>query len=254
MPHTTTSHAAFEGIRSLAGSEQARCHACAFKIRCLPAELTGDALDEFEGSVVRQTRPVKAGQVLVRQGEPMHTLFALRVGSLKAVIRTPDGADQIIGFRFPGSVVGLAELEGQVWERTLVALEDAWVCRIPTAAIDATLRRQLLKLMSERLRREYNYHFALAFKSSAEKLALFLLDMSETRRQWHFTAERFTLPMNNLELANYLGMRHESLSRTFAKLERWGLLEKSGKHVHLRSVAELEKLAGRMPIRRTAAA
>lgn len=211
----------------------ATCSTCFFKLHCLPAELEGESLASFERVVLRQSRPIKTGQVLVRQGDAMHALFALRVGSLKAVINATDGAERVVGFRFPGAVIGLAEPEQQSWARTFVALEDTWVCRIPGNALNDGVRRQLVRLMSERLRQEYEYHLALAFKSSAEKVASFLLEIGESCQRRNLSAWRFTLPMNHADIASYLGMRHESLSRTFTELQRQGLLEKAGKRLHI---------------------
>lgn len=220
----------------------ASCHACLFKPHCLPAELDGDHLASFERAVWRQPRPLKPGQVLVRQGDPMHSLYALRVGSFKAVINGADGAERVVGFRFPGAVIGLAEPEQQSWARTFTALEDTWVCRIPLNTLNDALRRQLVKLMSERLRQEYNYHLALAFKSSAEKLASFLLDISESCRRRNLAPQRFNLPMHYTDVASYLGMRHESVCRTLGELQRRGLLQKRGKHIHIHDLNALQAL------------
>lgn len=220
----------------------ADCGTCFFKPHCLPCELEGDALETFERFVTRHGKPVKAGQILVRQGEPMHALYALRVGSLKAVMDTADGVERVVGFRFPGAVIGLAEPEHQNWGRTLVALEDTWLCRIPVNALSDAVRRQLVHLMSDRLRREYQYHLALPLKSGAERVASFLLGISDICRQRNLCAQRFSLPMKNADIASYLGMRHESLSRTLAKLQRQGFIDRDGKRIHIPDLAALRTI------------
>ncbi len=219
--------------RAAGTPEKASCHACRFKPECLPAELDGEPLNAFERNVLRQSRPVKAGQVLVRQGEEMHALYALRVGALKAVITTADGTERVIGFRFPGAIIGLAEPEQTQWARTFVALEDAWLCRIPMDAVTEHLRRQLVKLMSHQLRQEYNYHLNLAFKSTAEKVGAFLLELSDTWHRRQLAAQRFTLPMHYTDMASYLGMRHESVCRTLGSLEQQGLVTREGRRIHI---------------------
>lgn len=222
--------------------QQANCHACVFKAQCLPAELDGEELADFERAVLHPPRPVKAGQVLVRKGDAVHALFALRVGSLKAVINAADGAERVVGFRYPGAVIGLAESGHKVWARTFVTLESAWICRIPIDALNHTLRRQLVHLMSACLRREYDHHLTLAFHTNAQKVASFLLEISEYRQRRHLAAQRFTLPMSNLDIASYLGMRHESLSRTFGTLHSRGLFYKSGKRIHIPDLEALRAL------------
>lgn len=220
--------------------EQADCHVCFFKPHCLPAELDGEPLAHFERSVWRQRRPLRAGQVLVRQGDTMDSLYALRVGSVKAYIDEASGMERVVGFRFPGAILGLAEPEQERWLRTFVALEDTWVCRIPLHSLDDTLRRQLVRLMSRCLRQEYDSHLTLAFKSGTRKVASFLLEISANFSARGLSARRFHLPMNYMDVASYLGMRHESVSRTLSKLQESGLLEKNGKYIHLKDFEGLQ--------------
>lgn len=209
------------------------CGTCIFKSHCLPAELQGERLSQFERSVWHMHRPLRTGRVLVHQGEAMDSLYALRVGSLKAVINEIHGAEHVVGFRFPGTLIGLAEPEQSQWARTFVALEDTWLCRIPLGSIDDPLRRQLIRLVSERLRQEYEYHLTLAFKSGARKLAAFFMELSDNFCARGLSAHRFHLPMSYIDIASYLGMRHESVSRTLAKLQEAGLIEKRGKFIQI---------------------
>jgi len=239
----TQNPGAHEGTVTRPASHPA-CGMCFFKPHCLPAELDGDDLASFERAISRQPRPVRAGQVMVRQGNAMHALYALRVGSLKAIINSADGNERVVGFRFPGAVIGLAEPEHTAWARTFVALEDTWLCRIPVETLDDPVRRQLVKLMSERLRREYDYHLALAFKTSAEKLVSFLLEISENCQRRHLAAQRFNLPMHYTDVASYLGMRHESVCRTLGELQRRGLVEREGKRIHIPSLGALRSSCG----------
>lgn len=223
-------------------ASHADCTACIFKPRCLPAELSGEPLGHFQRSVLRQTRPLKAGQVLAHQGDAMDALYFLRVGALKAVINEANGDEHVVGFRFPGTVIGLAEPEAQRWARSFLALEDTWLCRIPLASIEDVLHRQLVRLMSERLRQEYAYHLTLAFKSGARKLAAFFMEISDSFHARGLSAQRFHLPMSYIDVASYLGMRHESVSRTLAKLQESGLLTKQGRFIQIPDLERFRQL------------
>lgn len=105
---------------------------------CLPAKLEGNALAAFEREISRALQPVKAGEALVRRGDAMHALYALHVGVLNANAQHADaeGTEQVVGFRFPGRVIGLAKTSLDRWVCTIVALEDSWVCRIPMRLLD----------------------------------------------------------------------------------------------------------------------
>ena len=218
------------------------CHSCAFKPRCLPAELEDQALENFERAVSRSTRPLKKGEVLVRQDDILHTLHALRVGSLKAAIQTPDGSERVVAFRFPGQVIGLAEAGVERWARTIVALEDSWLCRIPVEILDDdSLQAQLVTLISDHLRHEYECHLALASKTATGRLVTFLLDISENQRRRGLAPDRFTLPMSLIDIASYLGMRHESVCRALSDLQHRGLIDHQGKRF---VIPNLEALKG----------
>lgn len=224
--------------------ERSACGACLFKPHCLPAGLDGHALAGFERAVERWRRPLAAGQVLVRQGDAKNALYALRIGALKAVIDSADGNERVLAFYFPGAVIGLPEPDLDAWARTLIALEDTWICRIPLHSLDDVVFRQLVKLMSQSLRHEYQFHLTLTSRTGADKLALFLLEISESRRRRHLSDHRFQLPMSYMDVASYLGMRHESLSRSLAELQRRGLLTHDRRLVHIRDLRALQSFVG----------
>ncbi|MDA3919110.1 MAG: helix-turn-helix domain-containing protein [Salinisphaera sp.] len=210
----------------------ADCYNCLFKPHCLPAEIDGERLTRFARGVLRSRRPVKAGDVLVRQGDAMNALYTLRAGSLKAVFDEANGYERVLGFRFPGAVIGLAEPGNAVWTRTFIALEDTWLCHIPLPVIgDDALQRQLIRLVSERLRSEYETHLMLAVNDGSRKVMTFIVEMSARFAERGLSAHRFHLPMHYMDIASYLGMRHESVSRTLTKLQDRGLLHRKGRHI-----------------------
>lgn len=219
-----------------------KCGACIFKPGCLPADLEGTRLSSFEHQIWRYSRPVKAGQILVHQGDVIDSLYALRVGSLKAYIDEADGTERVMAFRFPGAIIGLAEPYQKQWSRSFAALEDSWLCRIPLNAINDALQRQLIRLMSDCLRREYESHLTLALNSGSRRVISFLLELSAIFRALGQSPVHLRLPMIYLDTASYLGMRHESLSRTLSQLQRQGLIRKSGKEIHIDDLPGLERL------------
>lgn len=219
-----------------------KCRACIFKPDCLPADLEGTRLSSFEHQIWRYSRPVKAGQILVHQGDVIDSLYALRVGSLKAYIDEADGTERVMAFRFPGAIIGLAEPYQKQWARSFAALEDSWLCRIPLNAMNDALQRQLIRLMSDCLRREYESHLTLAMNSGSRRVISFLLELSAIFKALGQSPVHLRLPMTYLDAASHLGMRHESLSRTLSQLQKQGLIRKSGKEIYIDDLPGLNRL------------
>lgn len=221
-----------------------QCGTCTFKLRCLPALLGGEDLGTFERAVSRQRRPLHAGEVLARQGDTVQALYTLRVGALKAVIQTPDGNERVAGFRFPGTVIGLAEPELSYWARTFIALEDSWICRIPLTSVASDgVRRQLVSLISQRLRREYDWRLTLASMTVVGRLASFFLALSEYQQERGLAADHFTLPMTYSDIASYLGVRHESVCRNLTELSRRRVIEHQGRRFVIPNLDALRRIS-----------
>lgn len=219
-----------------------QCVVCVFRSHCLPADLADADLARFELQVRRQSRPIRAGQIVVRQGDAIESMYAIRAGALKANVNEADGTERVLAFRFPGSIVGLAEPYQAHWSHSFVALEDSWLCAIPLHSINDALRRQLIRLMSDCLRSEYQSHLALAVNSGARKVAWFLLELSALFASLGRSPTDLRLPMHYMDMASYLGMRHESVSRTLAQLQKAGVIHKRGKTLGLVDIEALRRV------------
>ena len=221
-------------------AEHGGCLDCSHKPYCLPADLQGESLRAFDAVVWRQPYPVRPGQVLVREGEAVRSLYYLRVGMLKSVIVDADGCEQVTGIRYPGTVIGLAESDYRRWTRTFVALEETWVCRIPLQALGEPLRPQLIRLMGERLRREREYRHLRSLRSGPRKLIAFLLELSRHAAEQGRPADTLRLPMGYRDLASYLNMNPGAVAAGLRQLQELGLVHKRGKLMHIRSMDALE--------------
>jgi len=222
---------------------QTNCRRCPFKPGCIPRDLEGEQLAQFEQQVVHMHQPLKANRALISQGDRMDALYALRVGSMKAIINEADGSEHVMGFRFPGAAIGLAEPEQERWSRTFIALEDSWLCRIPFTIVGDETRRQLIRLMSAHLRHEYASHLSMLEKNAEHRIAQFLIEISNNFSARGYSAAKFHLPMSYLDIANYLGLRNESLSRSMRKLQKNGLLDKTGRFIHILDLEAIHELA-----------
>lgn len=224
-------------------ASRSHCTSCIFRTRCLPADLSDAELARFEFKI-GQPYLIRAGHSVVRQGDTQHLMYAVRAGSLKAIAHDVDGTERILAFRFPGTIACMADFYEANWAHafTFVTLENSWLCPIPLHSIDETLRPQLINLMSDRLRREYQSHLVLATYSGPRKVAWFLLELSTWLPLLGRSATDIHLPMSYMDMASYLGMRHESLSRTLTQLQKSGVIYKSGKVLRIMDFEALDQI------------
>lgn len=225
---------------------EARCPACGARELCFPAELEREVQALSGGS-----RRIERREALYHAGEPFNVLYVVRVGTLKTVILAEDGRDQITGYHMSGDIVGLCDLGRGVHTTEAIALEDSEVCSLPFDHLDEFTRRApslvpvLFGLMARDLYRNQNLILLLGSMSAEERLACYLLDLSQRHRDRGFSASEFVLRMTREEIASFLGLKLETVSRIFSRLQGEGLLQVQGRAVKLLDTAALRELAGR---------
>lgn len=221
------------------------CSECGLREICLPQGL--DGLDRAElDQCIRRRRPLGRREMLYVDGRPAHSLYAIRCGSIKTYAVSPDGEEFVQGFHLPGEVLGLESLAGDRHDHFAEALEPTLYCEISTRALEdllprmGPLRRQIMRIINERLRDGRRRCLMQNRKDACVRLAGFLQDLSRRRAESKLSPTPFRLSMDRRDIANYLGLTLETISRAFSRLQREGALEVRGKHV---SVLEPELLA-----------
>jgi CRP/FNR family transcriptional regulator, anaerobic regulatory protein len=218
----------------------ARCSTCSMRHLCMPRGLGNETLPRLE-SVICVARPVLRGEALYRSGDPFNDLFAVRSGAMKTVITQRDGRQQVTGLRIAGDPLGLDGLGGDTHTCSAIALEDSSVCIVPYAPllelcreID-TMQSRLMRLTGEHIRRIETQMMVNASMSADERVARFLLDLSERNAQRGYSAMEFSLRMTREELGSYLGVTLETVSRSLSRFQLRSLIDLRGKTVRLKS-------------------
>lgn len=222
------------------------CTHCQMRELCLPAGLSGAEVEQLDALKFARRR-VKAGEPLYHAGEKFGFVYAVRSGTFKTVITLKDGREQVTGFQLAGDVMGLDGLANGAHATTAVPLEDAEICAIPyhqlaeVASRHPNLQGVVRRLLSRELVREHQLMMLLASMNAEERLATFLLNISERMRSRGYSATEFHLRMSRAEIGSYLGMKLETVSRSFSAFQHQGLLEVDKKHVR---ILDLDRLAG----------
>jgi CRP/FNR family transcriptional regulator len=171
----------------------------------------------------------------------------VRSGTFKSHLALKDGREQVTGFQMAGELLGLDGLASGRHASSAVALEDAEICAIPyahlseLAAGSTDLQHVISRLMSREIVREHSLMMLLGSMNAEERLAAFLLNISQRMKARGYSPAEFHLRMSRAEIGSYLGMKLETVSRTFSAFQAQGLLEVDKKHVRIRDMDGLTR-------------
>jgi len=225
------------------------CQTCSLRELCLPVAFTGDQMKQFDALVVHRTK-VRKHTFLYRSGDPFHALYAIRNGSLKTVVLAEDGREQVMGYHMLGEIIGFDGIGTNRHHTGAIALEDTEVCAIPFNGIERlaqtmpALQHNLCQMMSAAMTRGQNVMLLLGSLHADERLAVFLLDLADRYRRRGYSATEYTLRMTREEIGSYLGIKLETVSRLFSKLQGEGLIQVQGRALKLLDPAALRRIAG----------
>ncbi|MBP6564537.1 MAG: fumarate/nitrate reduction transcriptional regulator Fnr [Burkholderiales bacterium] len=225
------------------------CSTCSMRELCLPVGLSGDDLKAVDAAVGNRTR-LKKGDSLYRAGDSFAALYAVRLGTLKTTVLAEDGREQVAGYHLQGDIIGLDGLGTERHGCGAVALEDSEVCTIPFEHLEELardlppLQRNLHQFLAREISRDHGVMLLLGSMRAEERLASFLLNLSERYRARGYSSTEFVLRMTREEIGSYLGLKLETVSRLFSRFQEEGLLKVSGRNVKLTSVAALRQLVG----------
>ena len=231
--------------RSPSARLQTACSDCSLSHLCLPTGLCQAELTLMDGLVTRPT-PAHEGEHLFRVGDPFKAIYAVRAGCYKTYTVDSEGREHVLGFHLPGELLGLDAIYAGHHVCNAVALDTATICVLPYEELSqlagqiGPLRTQLFRLMSKELAGATT----LAGDFTAEeRIAAFLLDLSRRHRQRGFSSREFNLTMSRRDIANYLRLAAETVSRVFARFEKDGLITVDRRAVRLLDADRLGALS-----------
>lgn len=215
------------------------CSACNLREVCLPCGIASDVVDEL----VYTRKRVKRGETLYHAGSAFESLYAVRSGFLKSRLMLEDGRDQVTGFHMAGELVGLDGIGSGSHSADVIALEDTEVCVIPYARLEEpTLQRQLHKVMSRELVRDHGVMMLLGTMRAEERLAAFLINLSQRFVARGYARDDFHLRMTRDEIGSYLGLSLETVSRLFSRFQDEGLITVQQKHIRILDIPGLKAM------------
>lgn len=225
------------------------CSHCSLRYLCLPYGLSVADIGRLE-ALVRPGEPLAIGEELFDQGDSLQNIHAIRDGSMKTVVVDADGFEQILGFYYPGDLLGLDGFSDHRHHCTAIALEPTTVCRIPVDRLDAlvdelpSLRHQLMRLMGQALSDEEKLLLTLGRKNSEGRITSLLLTLSRRLALRGLPGERVPLSMKRNEMANFLSMRLETVSRVLTRLQRDQVIKVAPGEIEILDMDALRERSG----------
>jgi CRP/FNR family transcriptional regulator len=223
------------------------CSNCNLRELCMPLGLSPEDLVKID-EVVAVRRRVKRGTALFHSGEKFTSLYAIRSGFFKTCITTEDGRDQVTGFQMAGEIIGLDGIVNDQHTCDAMALEDAEVCVMPFDRIEelsrevSALQHHVHKIMSREIVREHGVMLLLGSMRAEERLAAFLLNLVQRLHARGFSQHELVLRMTREEIGSYLGLKLETVSRTFSRFVEDGIVEVKQRYVRILDTDALKRI------------
>lgn len=223
------------------------CGECQWSRSCVAH---GFAVAGEEGPGLRCSAPLKRNTHVFQQGEPLEFLYILRSGSAKSYFDNADGLEQIVAFHYPGDLLGFDAVANGHHQTAVVALETASLCRIPFASIESIAARtpklwaEVMRSAARQMMEKNNHALLLGQKSAQARFASLLLYLSNRFAARGCSRVEFNLSMPRQDIANYLSLAVETVSRLFGDLQAQGIIAVDRRYVRILSLERLRAIAG----------
>lgn len=221
------------------GHQQAgTCSSCRLADICIPIALEMEDVNKLE-SIVSRGKPLAKGDHIYREDEAFDSVYAVRLGCIKTYRLTGDGKEQVTGFYLPGEIFGVDGVSCGTHANSAIALETSAICTIPFEHLEdlssaiPSLQRHMFKLLGREIAEDQKLITMLSKNSADERMAALFLSLSKRYAQRGLSSTNIRLPMSRGDIANYLGLTVETVSRVLSRLQKQAIIRIDNKEVEL---------------------
>ena len=172
----------------------------------------------------------------------------MRSGSIKTYLLDDDGVEQVTGFYLPGEILGFDGIGTEKHGCNVMAMETSTVCEIPFERIEElslqipVLQRHFFQLMSQQIEADHQMMLTLSKKNAEGRVATLLISLSRRFGRRNLSPNSLRLPMSRMDIGNFLGLTIETISRTFSRLQKEGLIKVDGREIHINDHEQLRSI------------
>ncbi len=214
------------------------CSTCSLREFCLADDLDFKEIERMEEMVTTRRR-IRRGEALYRAGDPFEAFYAIRLGFLKSSVLSSDGREQVTMFYMSGDIIGFDGLANNVYASDVVALEDTEVCVLSYKRLHEVssavpkLAEHFERLLSREIIRQNGVLLLLGSMHAEQRIAAFLLNLSQRFEQRGYSRSEFVLRMTRAEIGSYLGLKLETVSRVLSRFTTDNVIIVNQKHVQI---------------------
>jgi CRP/FNR family transcriptional regulator len=207
-------------------------------------------IEQLRAHVPVVRRKLEAGHYAYRAGQPFGALFLVNTGCFKTCELAGDGREQVTGFRMRGDLIGVESIGLSAYTCDVIALDAGEVWELPYPAMlsaclrVAELQTRLTTALAEEIRRDRLWMLALGTLSAERRVAAFLIDLADRHARLGLSARHFILRMSRADMASFLALKHETVSRALSHLDDLGQISVLRREVRILDVDGLRGLAG----------
>lgn len=226
------------------------CRQCGLFDLCFAREVAESRRDELD-AIIRRQRGLRREEHLFHGGQPFKTVCVVQTGTVKTYQLSSEGDEIVTGFHLPGELIGLDAIAREKHPEFAVALEESQYCEIPYRDFQkiltesASLNTLMLKLLSSDMAETRELLVVIGRMDARARVSMFLLNMSRRLKRRGEDGMRFRLSMDRRDIANYLSLTIETVSRTLSWMQKQDMLTVRGKQVQLLDADALLETAGR---------
>lgn len=222
------------------------CPNCKLADLCLPYGLQPQDITQLS-AIIRDKKTLHAGELLYWRGQSCESLYAIKAGSFRCFVASADGEEQTIGFYLPGELMGLDAYQHGCFNCSAMALETASVCELPLAELNGlcnripALQQQLMRILGKEIASDHD-KILLGHRPAKQRMATFLLMLSQRYAALGFSSTLFNLTMSRYDIANFLGLTIETVSRQLRLLGQLGVITVKQRGVRINDIDALRMI------------
>ncbi len=225
---------------------QVSCNNCGLDNICLPRGLSHEEIESIS-QIIKAKKTLQRGEFIYHEGDNFRGILAIKSGSAKLVGADQHGNEHILNILLPGELLGFDGLSTDKYSCAAIALETTSFCLLPADSMDnlfqniPSLTRELFRHSGEKMLEDKN-QLILSKRPAEERLAYFLISLSERLKRRGFSASEFKLSLSRQEIGNHLGLALETVSRLLKKFQEDEMIMVQNRFITITDLSALKNL------------